>query len=116
MSNFFGDLDYHDDLYHDYYDDGEVDPSLFIKNELVIAARDGNTEEVQRQLDTGTDVNFRDEGDLTALYMASSEEHADVMELLLAAEGIDVNVVTDLGETPLFRAVARGGLKACNCY
>ena len=48
------------------------------------AARDGNIEAVKQHLAAGTDVDAKDEGGNTPLYLATGEGHKEMMELLIA--------------------------------
>ncbi len=90
------------------------------------AAKDGNTEELARQLNTGWDVNARVEsllqspgGDLgmgqviiktTALVAAVAHSH-EAATLLLLDRGADPNLADALGNTPLMVAAADGWLR-----
>jgi len=42
------------------------------------------------------------------LYMAAQKGHTEVVERLLAAPGVDVNLTYNLGTTPLYEAAQRG--------
>jgi ankyrin repeat protein len=70
---------------------------------LIVAAWDGNYQEVERLLKDGADVNVRDRWDETALMRASEKDHADVVELLLKNGG-DVNAGDRTGNTALLAA------------
>ena len=48
---------------------------------------------------------------LLPLHVAAEHGHADIVELLLAKEGINVNQRDKSGRTPLYIAVQRGNLK-----
>ncbi len=69
---------------------GESNPPVSIHE----AAQDGNIEALKRHLDTGTDVNLKDDSGATPLHEASSFEIGDtaakIVELLIA-NGADVN-------------------------
>ena len=62
-------------------------------DELFIASRDGNVDEVERLLAEGADVNIPEwEAGRTALIIASLNGHVDVVERLLAVESVKVNI------------------------
>lgn len=70
---------------------------------LLTASQRGDTQEVQRLLDSGADVNATHRG-FTALHHATGEP--GVARLLIAA-GANVNAQTPEGQTPLLAAVRR---------
>ena len=56
-----------------------------------------------------TNINTRDSDGRTSLYLATQENHTDVIGILLGIENIDVNMGTeDDGETPLILAAKYG--------
>ncbi|MDB4797181.1 ankyrin repeat domain-containing protein [bacterium] len=75
------------------------------------AAKSGDFDVVQAELEKGVDVNAKintgPNASWNPLYFASRNSHKDVAELLLS-NGADVNAKTDRGSTPLLAAVARG--------
>ncbi len=60
-------------------------------------------EEVKFCLDIGSDVNARDDGGRTPLYLAGWSQYPEVINTLLDA-GADMNVRTNDGNTPLHQA------------
>jgi ankyrin repeat protein len=58
---------------------------------LARAAQAGNAQLVTRLLGEGRDVNEADETGFTALMVASHEGHVEVVRLLLARQGVEVN-------------------------
>ena len=59
---------------------GESQPDISIYK----AAKTGNIEAVKQHLAAGTDVDAKDEGGNTPLYLATGEGHKEMMELLIA--------------------------------
>ena len=64
------------------------------------AAMQGNLEAVKQHIVAGTDVNAKEDGEMTALHNAAYHGHKEIAELLIA-EGADVNAKNDGGDTPL---------------
>ena len=60
---------------------------------------------VQALLDSGADVNAKDENDMTALHWAASGGNEELVELLIS-KGADVNAKEEVGWTPLHYAAA----------
>ena len=67
------------------------------------AAKTGNIEAVKQHLDTGTDVNVKDDEVGTPLHLAAVFSK-EVTELLIA-NGADVNAQDEDGETPVDIAI-----------
>uniref|UniRef100_A0A8C6ZNS8 Oxysterol binding protein like 1A n=1 Tax=Nothoprocta perdicaria TaxID=30464 RepID=A0A8C6ZNS8_NOTPE len=92
------------------------------EQQLLHDARNGNSEEVKQLLDTmdkgqiifNINCKGRSKSNLgwTPLHLACYFGHAVVVEDLLKA-GADVNVLNDMGDTPLHRA-AFTGRKSCS--
>lgn len=78
------------------------------RTELFEAARLGRTEEVQRLLMAGADVNRAAPYGGTPLATAAYNGHTACVNALLRAKGIDVNKADKNGETPLNLAVFQG--------
>jgi ankyrin repeat protein len=68
------------------------------------AAMYGSTKTVKQHLAAGTDVNAKDDWNVTPLGYAASHGHKEIAELLIAA-GADVNAKNDDGRTPLDSAI-----------
>ena len=76
---------------------------------LVAAAHAGDAAEIRRLIAAGADVNAPDPYGNTALIWAASRGDANIVQALLAVEGIDVNVQEILyGETALIGAARNG--------
>jgi hypothetical protein len=63
---------------------------------------------VQRLLERGMDANSRDPQGQPALFLALRDGSLQVAETLLAAPGVDVNVLNASGESPLMIAALKG--------
>jgi len=71
------------------YDAADVNAqSNFQQTPLGLASLEGHLDVVQVLLEHGADVNLRGEEGLTALHDAISNQHFEVMELLLKYMGI----------------------------
>ena len=75
-------------------------------------ARGGDAEEVSLQLKTNPDLNVNwaneTERNWTFLHLASCNDHAEVVKLLLAHPAIEVNLKDKYGKTPFLLACAFG--------
>jgi ankyrin repeat protein len=76
---------------------------------LINAAKKGDSEVVEALLDSGADINARDEQNQTALHQAASKGHTPIVKFLLE-RGADVNAKNLFGQTPLLAPVYRGSL------
>jgi ankyrin repeat protein len=76
---------------------------------LIKAASKGDSEVVEALLDSGADINARDEQNQTALHQAASRDHTSIVKLLLE-RGADVNAKNLFGQTPLLAPVYRGSM------
>lgn len=76
---------------------------------LINAANKGDSEVVEALLDSGADINARDEQNQTALHQAASRGHNPVVKLLLE-RGADVNAKNLFGQTSLLAPAYRGSL------
>ena len=80
-----------------------------LNEELVSAARAGNTSKVQSLLAHGIDINWGDGEGRTALFEACNNGHLKVVLLLLNQPTIDLNKPEpEFGETPLHVASQKG--------
>ncbi|KAH0550927.1 hypothetical protein GP486_007707, partial [Trichoglossum hirsutum] len=75
---------------------------------LLEASKNGNRAEVQNLLETGLDVNLKDETSRTALSWAAGNGHHEVVSMLLESGGIEADAVDKTGRTPLAWAVSNG--------
>src|SRR5205823_3769224 len=76
---------------------------------LHCVAQRGPLESIQWLLDHGVDVNARSGGPFgTPLHMAASNGRGGEIVDFLIAKGADVNIKSDVGNTPLHEALARG--------
>jgi ankyrin repeat protein len=78
-----------------------------INEDLRRAAQSGNTAEVRSLLDAGAEVNATDDDGFTALLLASTWGHPEVVHLLIKA-GADVNAQDKDGATELMHASQAG--------
>ncbi len=76
---------------------------------LINAANKGDSEVVEALLDSGADINARDEQNQTALHKAASRGHNSIVNLLLE-RGADVNAKNLFRQTALLAPVHRGSL------
>ncbi|TMW69721.1 hypothetical protein Poli38472_001877 [Pythium oligandrum] len=75
------------------------------EEELRKAATNGDVADVKRVLETGVDVNAFDEDGMTALHLASSAGHVDVVRVLLD-HGADLNIASE--SDSMFTVVQEG--------
>ncbi|MBA7636706.1 hypothetical protein ES703_44327 [subsurface metagenome] len=73
---------------------------------LIIAARGGEIDMVQKLLEGGANVHAKDNRGETALIVAAYEGHTEIVRILLEA-GADVNAKTKYGQTSLMYARKR---------
>jgi len=79
--------------------------------DLVKAARTGDTETVRRLLESGADVEAKDEMHHSSVLMwAAHEGHTDVMNLLIQ-NGAEIDARKPTGETALWFAAQKGQLQ-----
>ena len=97
-------------MHHFYIDDCSSieDPNW----DLLLDSKSGNFIGVEYILKhcSGVDINTQDTSDSTPLIWASKNGHAEVVQLLLMEDGVDVNKASDLltGTTPLIQASING--------
>lgn len=75
--------------------------------DLIEAAMDGDTDEVQAALRAGADVTFRDPGGQTALHWAAIGGDIDKVRILIGDYDAPVDAANDGGQTPLMGAAMR---------
>ncbi|KAL6991296.1 hypothetical protein U1Q18_009413 [Sarracenia purpurea var. burkii] len=78
----------------------EIDPRV----RLMYLVNEGDLEGIKELLNSGTDLNFRDIDDRTALHVAACQGFGDVVELLLE-NGAEVDPKDRWGSTPLADAI-----------
>ncbi len=76
--------------------------------DFFIAIRQDDARTVQNLLLRGFDPNTRDPNNLHGLFLALREPSPQVAQILIKAPKIDLNPITDDGETPLMMAVFKG--------
>lgn len=85
---------------------------LFIKKttgtSIVNATELKDTDLVRSFIEAGYDVNASTENGYTALWCAAANCNLEMVKMLLAAPGIDVNKVNCVGETPLIALITYG--------
>ena len=74
---------------------------------LHVAAYSGNLDIARRLLEAGADVDLRNRHEQTAVVPALTENHGDVVALLVA-KGVDLKSLDDIGLTPFTRAAYYG--------
>lgn len=85
---------------------------LSIDEQFLNAVNQGDLNEVERLLQDGADINYKEphRQGMSALAVASSQGNS-VMALFLVASGADVNLQNNSGETPLHFAVSANNLE-----
>jgi ankyrin repeat protein len=97
----------------DYYDTTSYIPSFYkgaLNYNLMIAASEGYTLEIERLVQKGADVNAESDKGVTPIIFAVSNNQIRVVNLLLKY-GADVNKMTSESETPLLIAVKNQNLE-----
>ena len=79
--------------------------------EFVKLCKHRTLEEVQAALQSGVDVNSRNEDGQTGLMMSLEGMHTEVASLLLEQEGIDINISDYWGNSPLHYGSGIGNRK-----
>jgi len=83
---------------------------FFINQTLIEFAQEGDVGEVKSLIESGVNVNLRDDFGRTILTYASEEGQIEVVKVLLEA-GVDVNARADSGLTALRYALLTGQLE-----
>ena len=73
-----------------------------------MACDENNLSLVRELLSSGADVNWRDDGGWSGLYIAARNNYEELLELLLAQTGVDVNIRDNTNWTPLMLACWEG--------
>ena len=89
-----------------------LSPTLSTRDLFLNACEEGDIELARVLLARGADVNWRgleEDGILwSGLHLAACGDHGDLVDLLLAQPGVDVNIKTSKNSTPLMMACAWG--------
>lgn len=85
-------------------DGGELMSELDPRVRLMYLANEGDLEGIKELLDSGTDVNYRDIDDRTALHVAACQGSGIVVEFLLQ-NGAEIDPQDRWGSTPLADAI-----------
>ncbi|PON45731.1 Notch [Trema orientale] len=78
---------------------------------VLMAARRGDSKQLELLLKTGATVNYRDQYGLTAMHVAAMKGHNDVLSMIIEFGG-DLESQDDEGHSPLHLAVVGGCLEA----
>ena len=74
---------------------------------LVVAAEEGRFDVVEFFIESGANLNARNDHNYSALHWAAFHGHEDIVVLLLR-NGADANIKDSTGSTPLALAISRG--------
>lgn len=85
----------------------EIERKNELCKELMIAAKAGDTEELERSIDEGVDVDHQNEFGQSALMLASWEGHLGIVEILLNADA-DPDLQEGFGKSALHEAALGG--------
>lgn len=90
-----------------------VEEILQMQDDIKTAARDGDTESIQRLLKSGADLNVKDSYGRVPLHYATNNGHSDAVNILLE-NGATVNDKDNDGITPLHCATSNGHIDIVN--
>merc|ERR1719295_2316585 len=79
---------------------------------LVELCKNGDLEGVKAALQSGADVNTKDENGVTGLIWAVGKNHNSVVELLLNTPNIEVNLKSETGWSALHESVMSYNIEA----
>lgn len=74
---------------------------------LIVAAEAGRLEVVEFLIESGANLNARNDHDYSALHWAAFHGHQGIVDLLLKNEA-DANIKDSTGSTPLILAISKG--------
>jgi len=80
--------------------------------QLLLAAKNCNVEDMRRPLGAGADVESKDKGGWTPLSLAAAKGHLEAVKFLVKEAGADVESKSNEGRTPLSCAAYYGNLEA----
>ncbi|QQS40397.1 MAG: ankyrin repeat domain-containing protein [Acidobacteriota bacterium] len=92
------------------FNDGSAEKDSPLDRALFAAAEEGSTDEIEKLLGAGADVNCKLDGDGSPLIGASRNGHTDAVTLLLD-RGADVNMAVEGDGSPLIAAAREGHVK-----
>ena len=88
----------------------KVKPNMTALSMASNECTDENAETVRKILEVSQDINHADNTGRTALHFACAGGKSKNVEALLAAEGVDKDIRSFSGDTPLMRAVGSGDI------
>ena len=81
---------------------------LTVTDFFIGACKRNNLNIVHSLLNSDADVNWRDAAGWSGLHFAARDNYGELLELLLAQTGVDVNIRTNHNTTPLMVACGWG--------
>ncbi|GHM58937.1 MAG: hypothetical protein sGL2_10870 [Candidatus Mesenet longicola] len=78
--------------------------------ELVAAIVEGDFEYIKEAIELGVNINTKNRGGSTLLFLAAYNGHEEIVEFLIKS-GAKVNAINQSGETPLIAAALSGHLE-----
>ena len=79
---------------------------------LTELAKYDRKQQVRKTLEEGVDANEQDEEGQTALFIASSHNHTDLLAFLLSLNQLNINLQRKDGWTPFFSCCSNGSVQA----
>ena len=79
-----------------------------MRDSFIKACHENNHSLVKELLCSGADVNCSDNYGWSGLHIAACYNYRELLELLLAQTGVDVNIMNSHRKTPLMMACDRG--------